>query len=531
MSLFSSQILLGTGISTGDEGKGRLIPELVAEITAHTGRPDAVAAVIKVNGGANSGHTVAGLKLNLIPAGIVCPEVDKMVIGAGVVADPLKFLWEGAYINHKGHSTAGRLLIDERAMVSDVSHRMLDLAWEYYRVHTLGEEARGSTGRGISPAYMDETAHFPLFYSAFQRGKDAFAQAIQARLSRAQQMIHCICRVDEEAFAGFFQTLTDAEAQANHVTIAAGKLQPDDVDFTVFRGDKPFTFNAEAVIALYWEAGLALRETIGNAREFLYDALAQGKFIIGEFGQAYWLDKRHGFAPNVTASHSTPPEFFQSAGLPLQPVQTFGVCKAYDTKVGTHTFICEMPEGHPLKTKLMQIEFGVSTGRQRMVGWFDAVEKGDAIRYGGCNDLMVNKVDLLTYDPEAGWDATRTGPGDADTPAGALLIGVGYETADGEVLRHVPREAAVHPTLKPVYKSVPGWAEDLSPIRTFDNLPLNAKRYLATAVNETLKVAFGEDRQSWPSDLPRLRYIGVGPDPSEIIKDAPPTWELVKLAV
>lgn len=512
---FRSHLIIDTGISFGDEGKGRLIPEVVEELTA-AGRP--VAAIAKVNGGANSGHTVGGLKLNLIPGGVICKDAGKLLIGSGVVADPRKFLWECAYIESAGHDAFERLLIDERTMVSDLTHRLLDLAWEHYRVAVLGKEARGSTGRGISPAFGEETAHYALHYADFLGPREAFANKLAARADRALRTIEHVCRVDESAWEGFFATLTNAETRANQSTIEAGVLPASEFDFLRFRGKAPFSLDLAALVASYWDAGQRLRERIGNVREFVLDAMARGEAIIGEFGQAYWLDKRFGFAPNVTASHTLAPEFFLSLGVPLQPVHTFGVCKAYDTKVGTHTFVCQMPPQHPLSIKLSQLEFGVSTGRQRMVGWFDAVEKGDAIRYGGCHDLMINKLDPLSYDADGAWNG------------GELLICVGYRTPDGEVLRHVPRDPVVHRTLEPVYRQYAGWREDLTGIRTFDNLPLAAKRYIAGMARHTLEIAFGEDLAKWPRDVPELRYVGVGPEPSQIIKDVPPMRELVTLA-
>ena len=89
---FASRILLDTGISMGDEGKGRLIPELIHELQTETKTNDPVAVVVKVNGGANSGHTSGGLKLNLFPAGVVEKEVPCLAIGSGVVAEPHKVL-------------------------------------------------------------------------------------------------------------------------------------------------------------------------------------------------------------------------------------------------------------------------------------------------------------------------------------------------------------------------------------------------------------------------------------------------------
>lgn len=510
---FGSQIILDTGISMGDEGKGRLIPEIIHELQQLTGAPDPVATVIKVNGGANSGHTSGGLKLNLFPAGVVERSVSCLAIGAGVVADPFKFIWEGAYIAHNNFPIWDRLLIDERTMVSDVSHRLLDLGWENYRSAVLGEDCRGSTGRGISPAYTDETSHFPIFYASFRNGKEAFARRMEGRLSRACDTLQHVCQVSEQTWDSFFETLTNAETRAHKALIDDGVLPAETFDFHRFKGDAPFTLNVPAIIDAYWEAGTRLLPNIGDVRETLLNDLDAGKYIIGEFGQAFWLDKRFGFPPNVTASHTMPGEFFVSAGLPLQKVHTMGVCKAYDTKVGTHTFICRFPLDHPLGQRLSKLEFGVTTGRQRMVGWFDAVEKGDALRYGGFQDMVINKLDALNYG--------------SDWNEGPLLICTHYQDEQGNDLYHVPRSNEKHRQLKPVYREVAAWKEDISGVRAFEKLPPNAKCYVANLMQSTLQVAFGRDASKWPSELPNLRYIGVGPDPDQIISDIPATTELL----
>jgi len=235
-----------------------------------------------------------------------------------------------------------------------------------------------------------------------------------------------------------------------------------------------------------------------------------GHTVIGEFGQAYWLDKRHGFSP--TSSHTYTPEFFESANIPVQAIHTFGVAKAYDTKVGTHTFLTQMDEAHPLSEKLKRLEYGTSTGRQRMVGWYDAVEKGDALRYGGFEDFMINKLDALTW--SGSWH-------------GDLQICVAYETRDGARVPHVPRNEAVRKTLRPVFDVYPGWSEDISGVRHFADLPLNARRYVAGMVRSVMDVAYeGLPR---PERMPNLRYLGVGPGPSQIIKDIPATDELARL--
>ncbi|KXU36627.1 adenylosuccinate synthase [Cephaloticoccus primus] len=506
---FSSQLIADVGISFGDEGKGRLIPEVADELR---GSPAAVSTVLKVNGGANSGHTAGGIKLNLLPAGVVVADVAHLCMGAGVVADPRKIWWEARPLEHKGYAILSRLRIDERTMVSDLTHRLLDLATEHYRTHTLGEEPRGSTGRGITPAYHEEVGQWQITYSDFLAGPNYFARKLAQRAQRALDTIQHVYRVPADVFTSFFETLSTAERRANEEGISLGLFAPEEFDFHRFRGKAaPYSLDLDTLTRVYWEAGTALAANIGEVRELILREQAAGRSIIGEFGQAYWLDKRHGYSPNVTASHTYVPEFFESAGIPLQALHTIAVAKAYDTKVGTHTFITQMDDTHPLTARLKQLEFGTSTGRQRMVGWYDAVEKGDALRYGGFQDLMINKIDALTGAEE-------------------LLICTAYEDPQGRRYTHVPRNEAIRKTLRPHYSRHPGWPEDISQIRHFAQLPTAAQRYTAAMMHALIGTAY--DGLARPADeqLPRLRYLGVGPEPSQIIKDIPPTAELLKLA-
>jgi adenylosuccinate synthase len=509
---FTSQLIADVGISLGDEGKGRLIPEVANELRGTTAP---VSVVLKVNGGANSGHTAGGIKLNLLPAGVVVHDAAHLCIGSGVVADPRKIWWEATPLEHKGYAVWSRLLIDERTLVSDLTHRLLDLAWEDYRVNVLQEEPRGSTGRGITPAYLDEVGQQQITYADFLAGPNYFARKLAQRADRAVRTIQHVCRVSEATWQGFFDRLTAAETRANDEALQLGLFPATEFDFTRFRGAGPFTLNLERLTAAYWEAGARLAQNIGEVRELILREVAAGRTVIGEFGQAYWLDKRHGFSPNVTASHTFTPEFFESAGIPVQRIHTIGVAKAYDTKVGTHTFLTRMDDTHPLAVKLKQIEFGTSTGRQRMVGWYDAVEKGDALRYGGFQDVMLNKLDALTHSGD--W-------------SGDLLICTAYEDATGRRVSHVPRNEAIRKTLRPVYTRHPGWAEDISQVRTFSALPPNAQRYVAAMMRSLLDVALPGSEGPPAGKLPNLRYLGVGPQPSQIIKDVPATADLIRLA-
>lgn len=513
LSPFQSQLIVDVGIAFGDEGKGRLVYELVHDLRQQTGKPDPVEMVLKVNGGANSGHTAGGLKLNLLPGGVIDKSVRYLGIGSGVVADPRKLNWETASTEAKGYRVRDRLRIDERTMVSDLSHRLLDLAWETYRQKHLGEAPRGSTGRGITPAFGDEVAQWQLFYSEFLGPRDLFAKRLRARFERALHTIEHVCRVEPSDWFSFFETLTQAETRANEVSIHDRVFPPSEFDFRRFSvPGKPFAVDLEAIEETYWNAGRAWERQIVDLREMVLDLTHRKKYLIAEFGQSFWLDKRHGFSPNVTASHTFTPELFQSAGIPVQPVHTLGVAKAYDTKVGTHLFLTRFETGHPIGDRLAKIEFGTSTGRQRMVGWFDAVEKGTALRYGGFDDLVINKLDAL------GWE------GDPDTIP-PLKIAIAYRAPDGTLCFTVPRDASVRADLVPVYCEVPGWTENIRPVRKYTDLPAAARCYVATLLAATLRCAEGTARTQ-PPHL-NLRYIGVGPDPDEIISDIPPVSEIL----
>ncbi len=508
---YKSKFIADCGISMGDEGKGRLISEIVEELREKTGVENPVQVVLKVNGGANSGHTAGGLKLNLLPAGVVDQSVQTLAIGAGVVADPRKFMWELLPVDHKGYRVTERLAIDERCMVSDVIHRLLDLAWEWYRVNVINEEPRGSTGRGITPAYLDEVGQFQVVYSDFLADQELYAKKIANRADRACRVIQHVCQVTEEAWDSFFETLTAGETRANEEAIKLGLFDENEFDFSIFKGEDPFTLDVEKIVEIYWDTAQNLVDKIVDVRELVRGAQSAGRYVIGEYGQAYWLDKRQGFSPNVSASHTYAPEFFNSACQPVQPLHVFGVAKAYDTKVGTHVFITQEDPEHPLFVLLRRLEFGVSTGRQRMVGWYDAVEKGDTLRFGGFDDLMINKIDALTHSGD--WN-------------GNLKICIAYEDAEGNRYQRVPRTEALRKTLKPVYQEYAGWSQDISECRKFDELPAEAKAYIAGMMRALLDSAYHGDE--WPAELPNLRYIGVGPMPSQVIRDIPEIRELLK---
>lgn len=501
-----SNAIAVTGIGFGDEGKGRIVHELSLKIMEATGKP--VASVFKVNGGANSGHTAAGLKLNLLPSG-VAGSTENLVLGRGVVADPNKILWESVPLDKLGYQIHERLVIDERTMVSDLTHRLLDKAHEKMMERDLGV-SRGSTGRGISPAFQAETSHTQIFYNSFRGLKSAFANKLLANIAKCEKRIQYEYGLSKKDWNDIFSELTLAEQNANEIN--SHFFSADEFDFNRFKGEQPFTLNKEEIINTYWDAGCKSAYAVKNVSELISSQLRDGRFVIFEFGQAFLLDKRSGFTPNVTASHTYTPEIFFSAAIPIQRVHNVTAAKAYDTKVGTHIFLTEINEDHPLGRKLREIEFGTTTGRQRMVGWFDAVEKGLTLREGGFNSFVVNKLDALTYSGD--WK-------------GELKICSSYLLENGLITNRVPIEDSERLKVKPIYETYQGWSENLTAIRKFEDLPENAKLYVAALYHHTVNNAYANRSSILAEELPKLDFIGVGPDPEEVIYDVPNPYELL----
>ena len=512
---FSSQIIADVGISFGDEGKGRLIPE-VAEELRDSAAP--VSVVLKVNGGANSGHTAGGIKLNLLPAGVAVPAVPHLCIGSGVVADPRKIWWEARPLEQKGHAVLARLLIDERTLVSDLTHRLLDLAWEDYRTNILAEEPRGSTGRGITPAYLDEVGQWQITFSDFHAGRNWFARKLAQRADRALRIIQHVCRVSPETFAGFFDKLTAAEQRANSESVAARRLRPGGVRFQPLPRRRAFYAQPSGASprstgrpAPRWPRNIGeVRELILRELRRRADGHRRVRPVLLARQAPRVLAQRHGVA-HVHAgvlrerrrTRPADPRLRRREGLRHQ---------------GRHAHLSHEDRRRPSarRPKLKLLEFGTSTGRQRMVGWFDAVEKGDALRYGGYQDVMINKSDALTHAGE--W-------------RGDLLICTAYEDAAGRRYAHVPRNEAVRKTLRPVYRSCPGWAEDISGRPPFCR---------SAAQRPALRRRDGEggDRRRLrrrdpglrPPSCPTSATSASAPCPSQIIKDVPSTADLVNMA-
>lgn len=407
------------GAQWGDEGKGKATDQL-GQNTDY---------VVKFNGGNNAGHTVVidGEKyaLHLLPAGILSEGVTP-IIGNGVVVDIEVMFQEIDEMASRGVDCS-RLKISSNAHIIPSYNRLMDQANERAR----GKNQIGTTGRGIGPTYADKMNRIGI------RIQDLF---------------------DPEGLA---EKVEAALAPKNEIFAAVGME----------------TLNPEVVTEELLAYADRIRPMMCDVSLEVNEALDRGDTVLFEGGQATMLDIDHGTYPFVTSSNPTAGGALTGAGVgPTRIDRVIGVAKAYTTRVGEGPFPTELDDevGEALRVK--GGEFGVTTGRARRTGWFDAVVVRYATRINGLTDICLTKLDVLSGYP-------------------SIPVCVAYEI-DGVRTEEMPLDQAGFAKAVPVYEELPGWDEDISGCRTFEELPVNAQAYIAR-LEELSKC--------------RIQSIGVGP--------------------
>ena len=237
----------------------------------------------------------------------------------------------------------------------------------------------------------------------------------------------------------------------------------------------------DATIEPLLAAGEKLRPGIVDTGALLRSALADRKRILLEGAQGCLLDLEHGTYPFVTSSHASTGGAFSGTGLPPHAMRTVGIAKAYATRVGEGPFPTELADATGERLRTAGKEFGSTTGQPRRCGWFDTV----AVRYSGAvsgaDELVLTNLDVLRgFAP--------------------LRIAVAYRLADGTRTTELP--AFDLDTVTPEYEDLPGFDEDLSSVRRFDDLPPNARAYVA-AIERHTGLA--------------IRTISVGPGRDQVV--------------
>lgn len=414
------------GAQWGDEGKGK-VTDVIGQ---------SVDWVVKFNGGNNAGHTVVvdGKKfgLHLIPAGIMSRRAT-CVIGNGVVVDP-KVLFEeidelesnGVSCDHLQISGQAHLILSYNKTVDGAAEKM------------LGDDKIGTTGRGIGPTYADKMNRIGVRVADL-RHPDVLRQRIDNVIKQKNTL-----------FAALGMPTLDADDIYNDAMSYADRLVPMIVD---------------------------------SAPE-LNDAIDRGEHLLFEAGQATMLDVDHGTYPFVTSSSCTAGGACTGSGVgPTKIDRVIGIAKAYTTRVGEGPFPTELDgkDGDELREK--GGEYGVTTGRPRRTGWFDAVVAHYAVQINGLTDLAITKLDVLSdYDQ--------------------IPVCTAYRMPDGTETSVMPSDQVDFAAAEPVYTMYPGWKCDITAARTFDDLPQQARDYIQTL----------EKLSGCP-----ISVIGVGPGRDETI--------------
>src|SRR3954452_13150502 len=418
------------GAQWGDEGKGKATDLL----------GDQVQFVVRYQGGNNAGHTVVigdeKYALHQLPSGVLSRHCVP-VIGNGVVIDLAALLAEIDELEARGVS-CGKLLVSANAHLIMPYHRALDKVSERF----LGKAKIGTTGRGIGPTYGDKVARVGI------RVQDLFDPGI------LQQKLELTLRDKNQLLTKVY----------NRRGIEAKRVAQE------------FTGYAERLLPYVADTGLVIGQ-----------ALEAGANVLLEGAQGTLLDVDHGTYPFVTSSNPTAGGACVGAGIgPTRISKVIGIIKAYTTRVGSGPFPTELTDATGEWLRTTGGEFGVTTGRARRTGWFDAVIARYATRVNGITDLFVTKLDVLSS-------------------LDKIPVCVAYEV-DGKRHDDIPMTQTEFHHARPVYDYLDGWAEDISGAKTLEDLPAAAQAYV-----RTLEEISGA----------RVSAIGVGPRRDQTIEVNP----------
>jgi adenylosuccinate synthase len=381
---------------------------------------DHAQAVVRFQGGHNAGHTlvIKGVKtaLQLIPSGIMREGVA-CYIGNGVVVDPFHLIAEIERLEAIGVDVRSRLFLSESCPLILPFHVEVDKAREALR-ESSGAGKIGTTGKGIGPAYEDKVAR---------------------RALRVQDLKH------PERFATKLRELL-----AVHNFALSGYLKSQELAF-------------EPIFEQAMKAAEVLRPMMADVGYIVHRAYQQGAHVLFEGAQGTLLDIDHGTYPFVTSSNCVAGTAASGAGVGPDTLDyVLGITKAYTTRVGSGPFPTELPMsepgtvGHHLST--VGQERGTVTGRARRCGWLDAAALKRSIIINGVSGLCLTKLDVLDGLPE-------------------IKVCVGY-TLRGQRVDILPLDGDDIQECEPIYESFEGWSESTAGLTRWDDLPVNARRYL-----------------------------------------------------
>jgi adenylosuccinate synthase len=389
---------IAVGIQWGDEGKGRIVDLLARDY----------AIVARFGGGDNAGHSIevgeTKLALHIVPSGVLV-EQTTLLIGAGTVVSLRGLVDELDTLAKLGIDTS-RVVVSARAHIVFPYHAALDRLLEQQR----GGSAIGTTGRGIGPAYVDRVGRLGITFGDLAKPEVLATKIRHGLLARAP------------LFAGAEGVPREEDVVGDALALAA-RIVPHVVDDV----------------------------------SLLHDAMARGERILAEGAQGTMLDVTYGTYPYVTSSHTVAGGACIGLGIgPTTVGRVLGIAKAYCTRVGGGPFPSELTDERGERLRANGREFGVTTGRPRRCGWYDAVAARYAAQLNGLDGLAITKLDVLS-----GFDR--------------LGIVTGYRRADGSACGV---EGLTDPGLQVDVEEHPGWRADIRDVRRIVDLPAEARSFL-----------------------------------------------------
>ena len=420
------------GAQFGDEGKAK-ITDLLAQNADF---------ITRFQGGSNAGHTVVanGKKyaFHLIPSGILY-ENKTCMIGAGCVIKPDDLDNEIKGVIAQGVSEEHfkkYLKISPLAHITMKYHTDID----GFSEDSLGKNKIGTTKKGIGPTYTDKYNRSGI------RVEDLFDEE---NLSKKLDVI--LPKKNRELeFVYNSKTYTKEEILAECAEYK--KILAPYVDFN-------------------WQENL--------------DNFKKNSTVLFEGAQGVMLDIDYGTYPYVTSSN--PIASGAGVGGSMGPTvidRAIGVFKAYMTRVGEGAFVTELLDKTGETLREIGGEFGVTTGRARRCGWFDAISAKYSVLVGGLTEVALTKLDVLDNFEK-------------------IKVATAYKNIKtGEIIKYYPTNVMTHYDYEPIYEEFDGWKTDISKCKTYNELPTNAKNYLKK-LEELLGI--------------KITIISVGPDREQTI--------------
>ena len=311
-----------------------------------------------------------------------------------------------------------------------------------------GDHKVGTTKNGIGPTYMDKVSRVGIRMCDLLE-KDTFETKLRRNLAEKNELFTKLYHVDPINFDDIFES--------------------------------------------YYEYGQELKKYVTDTSRIVNDALDNGQRVLFEGAQGVMLDVDQGTYPYVTASNPIAGGVCTGVGVGPNKINTVvGICKAYSTRVGAGPFPTELTDEIGDRIRETGHEYGTVTGRPRRVGWFDSVAMRHARRVSGISCLSLNLLDVLT--------GLKT-----------VMICKAYKL-DGKEIDYYPASLKELDRCEPVYEELPGWDEDITGVKKFEDLPVNAQNYLK--------------RVSELSEVP-LATVSVGADRIQTIIVKNP-WELAE---